>query len=277
MGYSKSWWVLAGGMMSAAEPTAQAAQLPWEQNPPPRLVEDRFRLEVDLFAARASTRLRIDPSPQQQGTTVSAEDDLGLQETKWLPHVELTLFPGRDHLVRLSTFSMKRNGSVILERQVVFEDNTYNIGERVDSVLDLTMVGLTYGYRLLHAEAYDLAVTLGMHIASVDANAVVPARVIRESDSGVAPLPLIGLEGRADLTRRWSLSARVQYLKANISDVEGEMMDLRAGTQWRFNPHLALGLEYRAFKIQVESAANDTPGLVDMKFTGPQLTISGSL
>lgn len=252
------------------------AQTPWDPNPPPRVIEDRLRLDVDLFPARISTSLRVDPSLQQQGTTISAENDLGLQDFKWLPHVELTLLPGKRHLLRLSSFTAKRQGTTVLDRDIVFENNTYRVNERVISVLDLSMVGLTYGYRLLTADAYELAATFGVHVASVNANAFVPTRVVREENSGVAPLPLLGLEGRFDLTRRWSLDGRVQYLSANISDVKGSVMDLRAGVTWRFNPHLLAGLEYRTFKIDVDSATNSNPGRVDMSFKGPQMKMRAS-
>jgi hypothetical protein len=252
------------------------AQTPWNPNPPPRVIEDRLRLDMDLFAADISTTLRVDPAPQRLGTVVSAEKDLGLRDSKLLPHVELTLLPGERSLIRLSSFSAKREGSAVLSRNIVFDDNTYRVNERVNSVLDLTMVGLTYGYRLLRAEPYELAATFGVQVASVNANVYVPARVIREENSGVAPLPLLGLEGRLDATRRWSFDGRVQYLTANISDTKGTVMDWRLGTNWRFNPYLSAGLEYRSFKIDVDSRSNSDPGRVDMNFKGPQLRFRAS-
>src|SRR5690606_25114555 len=103
---------------------------------------------------------------------------------------EITLLPGKHHLVRLSGMSANRSAQQVLERTIDFDDQTYLAGERVDSKLDITMVGLTYGYRFLVRERGELTGTFGIQIADVEANAVVRSRVIRDAESGVAPIPL---------------------------------------------------------------------------------------
>src|SRR5918995_3758067 len=134
-----------------AQPPAQLpAQLPdWAPKPRPNVVEDRFRVEVNLFGASATTQMRVDESPTLPGTEISAEDDLGLEDFELLPQVELTLLPGERHLVRLSAFAMHRSANKLIERQISFDNEDYVIGERVDSLLNLTMFGLTYGYRFV--------------------------------------------------------------------------------------------------------------------------------
>src|SRR5262249_24002558 len=99
---------LAPALAGAAESTAPAAaagptpaptqapnKLPdWAPKPRPNVIEDRFRVEVNLLYAQPSTKLRVDESPTLPGTEISAEDDLGLDDSQLLPQVELTLLPG---------------------------------------------------------------------------------------------------------------------------------------------------------------------------------------
>jgi hypothetical protein len=139
------------------------------------------------------------------------------------------------------------------------------------------MFGLTYGYRFIVRERGELTATFGIQIASVDANAVVRSRVVRDSESGVAPLPFAGLEGRFDFSSRWSAEARVQYLTANIADVDGSIMDARLALTWRANPYLVFGLGYRSFSIDVDSRDEDDPGLVKLELSGPLLFARASL
>ena len=153
----------------------------------------------------------------------------------------------------------------------------YVPGERVDSELNLKLFGLTYGYRFIARERAELAATFGVQIASVEANAVVRSRVIREAESGVAPLPLIGLEGRYDFTERWSVEGRLQYLTVNVEDVDGSLLDARLALTWRLNPYLVFGLGYRSFAIDVDSRDLSNPGLVDMSIAGPLLFARASL
>jgi len=280
---------LASTLAVAAEseaPTPPPAQLPaklpaklpdWAPKPRPNVVEDRFRVEVNLMGASPVTDLRVDESPTQPGTELSAEDDLGLDDFQLLPQVELTLLPGDRHLVRLSAFAVHRSATKQIERAISFDNEDYRVGERVDSLLNITMFGLTYGYRFLVHQRAELSATFGIQIADVEANAVVRSRVVRESESGVAPLPLLGFEGRFDFTPRLAVEARAQYLTVNEDEVSGSILDGRLAVTWRVNPYLALGLGYRTFRIDVDSADEDTPGFVDLSVDGPLLFVRASM
>jgi hypothetical protein len=276
---------LAGAAESPAPapPTAQASTPPpnklpdWAPKPRPNVIEDRLRLEINLMGASPTTKLRVDESPTLPGTEINAEDDLGLDDFQLLPQVELTLLPGERHLIRLSRFAIDRSAATHLEKNISFDDQDYLVGERVDSILNLTMFGLTYGYRFIVAPRGEISASFGIQIADVEANAVVRSRVVRESESGVAPLPLLGLEGRFDFSPRWSMEARVQYLTVNETDVDGSILDARLGVTWRMNPYLLFGLGYRTFQIDVDSADEDTPGFVDLTVGGPLLFVRASM
>ena len=261
-----------------AAATDAPAKLPdWAPKPRPNVVEDRLRVEVNLLGASPATKLRVDESPTQRGTEIDAEKDLGLADFRVLPQVELSLLPGERHLVRLSAFALHRSAVMRIEKDIAFDDEDYLVGERVDSLLNITMFGLTYGYRFLVRQRGELSGTFGIQIADVEANAVVRSRVVRESESGVAPLPLVGVEGRFDFTPRWAVEARAQYLKVDVSDVTGSILDARLALTWRVNPYLAMGLGYRTFQIDVDSEDEGTPGFVDLSVTGPLLFVRASM
>jgi len=277
---------LAPALAGAAEATTTAqatttqapATLPdWAPKPKPNVVEDRLRLEINLLWASPSTKLRVDESPTQPGTEINAEDDLGLDDSQLLPQVELTLLPGERHLIRLSRFAIDRSAAKHLEKNISFDDQDYLVGERVDSILNLTMFGLTYGYRFIRTQQAEISASFGIQIADVETNAVVRNRVVRESENGVAPLPLLGIEGRYDFSPRWSAEARVQYLTVNETDVDGSILDARLGVTWRMNPYLLFGLGYRTFQIDIDSADEDTSGFVDLTVAGPLLFVRASM
>src|SRR5688572_12228795 len=269
---------LAAEATSPAPETAPAKPLPdWAPKPRPNVVEDRLRIEVNLFGASPATDLRVDESPTLPGTEINAEDDLGLEDFKVLPQVELTLLPGEHHLVRLSAFAIHRSAEKLIEKPISFDNEDYLVNERVDSLLNITMFGLTYGHRFLVHQRGEISATIGVQIADVEANAVVRSRVVRESESGVAPLPLLGVEGRFDFSPRWAVEARAQYLTVDISQVDGSILDARLAVTLRLNPYLALGLGYRTFSIDVDSQDEDTPGFVDLSVAGPLLFVRASM
>ena len=263
---------------NAADKKPTNDKLPdWAPQPKPHVIEDRFRVEVMTLSADLDTDLRVDPTLATQGTLINAEDDLGLDDHKLMPLAELTLLPGERHLIRLSGFSLRRAASQAIDQTIVFDDQTYLPGERVDSTLNLTSFGLTYGYSIYKSQRLDVALSFGVQIVEVEANAVVRSRVVRDSETGVTPLPLAGLEGRFDFNDRWSLEARVQYLSVEFDEIDGSVLDARGALTWRMNPYLVFGLGYRQFDVKVDSRDTDDPGLFDMTMAGPVLFLRASL
>jgi hypothetical protein len=257
---------------------AETRQMPWDATPPPHLVEDRLRLDVSLWNMNANTSLRIDPSPTQVGTMLSGESDVGLSKGGLRPDIELTLLPGERHLVRLNGFSSRRDGTAVLTRRVVFDNNVYNVGTTVKSTLNLGMLGIGYGYRLFKAPRYELDLGLDVQVTSIEANVFAPSTGLpREADQGVVPIPMLDVEGRWEVWRKWQLLGRYRWLGANAEDAKGSIADWRAGVQWQYNPHLAIGLHYRSFNISVDSSSNSNPGAVRLDYKGVQLGVRASM
>jgi hypothetical protein len=258
-------------------PSAAHAQQAWYKDPPPRVIEDRVRVELGAAYGSIDTLVRLDPSLTVKGTSLSGEKDLGLAETRVIPMPELTFLPGRHHLIRLSAMTIRRHADHTLNRTILFDNNAYFVNEKVESELNLSMLGITYGYRFIRAQRAELTGLFGIEISQIEANVIVRTRLNRAAESGVAPLPMAGLEGRFDISSRWSLEGRVQYLSANISDVSGTIHDWRLDTTWRMNPHFKIGLGYRDLDIDVDSKDAGTPGHFTYKQKGPELFMRASL
>ncbi len=271
-----------------------SAQTYLSPEPPPHSLDDRFRLEFDLFYGAYDTTIRLDNVTTNPatgavtvvpGTPISAESDFGLASTQLLGQIELTLLPGKHHMVRLSGLSMRREGSRVLTRTVQWDNSTYRVGARVDSHLNLTMVGLTYGYLPVRNDRFELGASFGVQIASVATNAEIRSGSIRDEDSAVGPIPLVGLEGRFDFTPRWSIDGRIQYLSlgliesagVDLSGVDGTITDYRVAIRFRQNQHFIYGLGYRRFNVDVNAPTSDPAGLVNIGVSGPMVFVQASM
>lgn len=267
--------------LSAFNAQAEVRQMPWDAAPPPRLVEDRLRVEVGLWNAGVNTLLRADTtSPSgitQLGSTLDAESDTGLADSRLMPDIELTLFPGKRSLVRINGFSSRRSGSTVLTRNLQFDGNNYLIGQTVKSTLNLDMLGIGYAWRLLKAPRYELDVGVDVQITAVEANVYVPRTAMREADEGVLPIPMLDIEGRWEVLPRWQLQARYRWLGGSGDDANGTIADWRVGVQWQFTQHLGLGLHYRNFNVSVDSTSNSHPGALRLDYKGAQLAFRASL
>lgn len=258
---------------------AAARQMPWEEKAPPRLIEDRFRVDVGYWLAGISTELRADATPEQPGTQLSGESDLGFSDSQQLPEFELTLIPAKHHLLRLHAFSTRRNGRATVEESIEYDGTTYNVGEVLNSTLNLRFVGLTYGYRFIATPRYELTATASVQVASMEANVItIPRTATREPDQVNAPLAQLGLEARWEVLRHWALLGRYQWLSAKFNNdtSEGSYIDWRAGVQWQASQHLGIGVFYRHFELNADVASGSHPGLVNLTYKGPVASLRAS-
>jgi hypothetical protein len=256
---------------------AQTTPASWEEEPPPYLIEDRMRFELSGFFASIDTQLRRDPSLQSRGTRINVEDDLSMAKWRVLPLAELTFLPGMRYFLRLSSLDQRRHSEKVLLRDIVFDQDVYFRNDHVDSEMNIRLVGLTQGYRLFRPARGELALTFTLQIADVTTNIVVPNRFIRQADSGVAPLPMVGIEGRWDLSSRWSTEGRMQILRAVVNGIYGQILDWRLAATWRANPHLLFGLGYRRFDVKLDSHDESIAGRFNFTLKGPELYLRASL
>lgn len=279
--FSNDGWlrIAAPVLLMSTLNVAHARQMPWEETPPPGLIEDRLRLDVGLWQAGIDTFLRADPTASQPGTTLDGESDIGLSSSRIMPDIELTLLPGKRQMFRLNGFSSHRSGSAVLTRTVVFDDNVYTLGQTVKSTFNLDMVGFGYAYRLIKAPRYEVDIGADVQIASVEANVYVPQTMTREADEGVLPIPMLDAEARWEVFPKWQLMARYRWLggSGNDREVKGHFIDWRAGVQWQFSQHLGVGLHYRSFGIDVDSASTNHSGALRLNYQGVQLAVRASL
>ncbi len=266
------------GVGAALNAQAEVRQMPWESSPPPRLLEDRLRVEVGIWNAGIDTSLRSDATPTQSGTTLDGEADVGLADHRLMPEIELTLLAGKRQLFRINSFSSRRSGTALVTRNFQYDGQNYLVGQAVKGTLNLDMLGFGYAYRLLKAPRYEINLGVDVQITSVEAKLVdSPATFFSEAAEGVVPIPMLDAEARWEVWPKWQLLGRYRWVGASSDDGSGHLADWRVGVQWQFSQHLGLGLHYRSFDIQVDSTSNSHPGALNLNYKGAQLAFRASL
>jgi hypothetical protein len=242
--------------------------------PPPQVqyspITDRFAMRGSYFQPALDTALRYDPSPLVQGTPISAEDTLGMDDSMNLATLELMFRLTPRQRLRADYLKISRKGDAVLDELVVFGEDTFLPGDRVESSLDLRLLGLTYTYSIFRRERWELALGMGLHLLEAQGEAEVPARFLGEEFSVAGPFPSLALEGTVLITKRFSLNARAQYLTGNSSTVDGSYANYHADVQFRAWPNVAFGLGYASYSIRVDSTDTDFSGRFVLKAKGPE-------
>lgn len=258
-----------GGLVAVAAPTNKPAA-----NAGP--ITDHFALRATFFAPSVSTDARFDSRAGVAGTPFNAESDLGLDDKIDQGRMEL-IFRMRDrHRLRIDYFKLDRDGDKLLNRQIVFGNSTYNVNDRVLSSVSWRMTGFTYSWSALRAQNYELGIGVGLHLIAVEARGEVRTRNLRESGTGVGPMPTAAVDGTWQFGSRWSLNGRAQQFSVSVSNVKGSLSDYHLDAQYRWLPNMAVGVGWSMMKADVNITGSGSPGQFTLDTSGPELFFRAS-
>lgn len=234
-------------------------------------VSDRFYMRATYFPASVETLLRLDPNNIDQGSTLSGEDDLGLDDQVDQGRMEFDIRMGERGHVRIDYFKLNRFSEQPLPRDIVFGDFTFEEGTNFRSKMDWRVLTTTYTYSLFRGERFEAGLGLGIHLIEAKAEGGEPGTLDREEASEVGIFPTIAANLAFRISKRWSFTARGQQFSASPDDFEGKMSDYHADLQYRWRKNFAIGLGYSVIETDVEVFDDDNPLLFNLKTSGPEI------
>ena len=243
----------------------------WTANPG---LTDGFTLEIGAYAPKVRTDAHFD-STLGPGTSVSFEDDLGLDDRKTQVAVLGKLRLGQRWRIEGEYFALNRSGTRVISKTINWGGNTYPIGIVVDSEFDSDIYRLSAGYSFIKDTQAEFGVALGLHVTDFTAS-IAGANVARRTGDALAPLPTIGLYGSYALTPRWLLSGRVDFFSFSYNDYDGSLVNAVAAVDYRFTRNFGIGLGYRYVDYDLDVTKSSFSGGVKYQFSGPVLYLVGS-
>lgn len=241
-------------------------------------ITDRFALRVSYFAPSVETQFRLDPdNPLLAGTDLVAEDDLGLADHESQARMEMIIRLRERNRLRVDYFKMSRFGDVVINRQIVFGNDTFNVNDRVQSMLEWRALGLTYTRSFWRSERFEFGGGIGVAFLEARARGAVTSRNIREERSEPGGFPTLALDGTWRISKRWSLNARGQRFSAHVNDFRGLMSEYHGDIQYRWREVFSFGLGYTKLRSAIDVLDNnDFSGRFDQKVSGPEVFIRAS-
>jgi len=252
------------------------APLPPSKLTTPSPITDHFYLIADFDYPRFNTFIRADPSqpsPVKTGTPLDGEQNLGWPSRLALGRVEAMVRVRERSKVRVDYFEADRNGSVLLANDVVFGNEVFAAGQQLQSSLDWRIISVTYTYSFYRSDRLEIATGLAAYTMQTQAQAEVAATFQQQTVSASGGFPVLPLEVTWCASRRWALTARGAYFKANFHDFSGWLEDLHTDLQYRLNADFALGIGYSLLHTSLTRSSNSSPGRLDLEVGGPEAFI----
>ena len=240
-------------------------------------VTDHFYMRATYYQPSVTTELRLDSNNGvNEGTLLSGEDDLGLDDVINQGRVEFDVRMGKRSHMRVDFFKLSRFHQQALPRVIEFGDFTFPEDTTFRTSLDWRVFSMTYTYSFFRGDRFEAGLGLGMHIIQAKASGGQPGTLNRESESEVGIFPTIAATAALRLTKRFSVTARGQSFSAAPEGFEGTMSEYHIDLQYRWRKNLAFGLGYTQMVTELEVTDTDAPLLFNMDTTGPELFVRAS-
>jgi len=229
--------------------------------------DHRFSLSIGAFITDRDTEAQLDGTISE-GTPTDFEKDLGLDSSDTVFRVDGYFKFNERHRVDFSLFDLSRDAARQITRDIQWGDTLYTVDTVVETDLDLAVYKLAYTYSFLSNDKGYLGGTAGLYVA--DSKASLSESTLGSSEVGelTAPLPVIGLRGEYALSDHWSFRASGEFFFIEYDDVDGSLVDIYAGLDYRVLDYLSIGLGFNSVTIDVDANQNDFEGGLDWQYSG---------
>lgn len=213
---------------------------------------DKFNLTLSGANAGLSTEIRLDSRSLGQGTSLSFEDDLGLDANQIIPQVSFQFRLGRRHVFDGAWSKADRDSTSQALEEIRFGDIVIPGGSQVALAYDQEQFSLGYSYFFLRKDRWALGGRIGARYLSLTTILTVRTLDLEEEGDTAYPLPFLGLSFRYGFTQKWRLISNLGWLDVNIGNVDGSQYILNATVEHLTWKHFGFGFGFNVSDVDVE-------------------------
>lgn len=262
---------------------------------------DELSITIGGFYSHSDSSMDVTNPSLGNEFELDFESDLELKEKQFLPFFELQYQFNERHHFTLDWKQLHREGvtqGVTQAFQMQIDDTVYDVkaGNELSTTLNIDIARLSYGYDFYQGDDLTLGFSLGLHtmfietgfegiidscnagslINNICTGQTIPAII---DESVTAPLPNLGLYANYSLSPGWEFKAHAQYLQIKLDDVEGRLIDIKAGVEAQISERWFMSAAFNYFQVDVDiEQGTQHSGVADLNvsysFIGPMLSVS---
>ena len=243
---------------------------------------ERFRISAGAFFPVNNTNVQVSGTAHGQtiGTDIDFERDLGFNQKSGTFLAEAQYRLKRRSRFDLSYYGMSRKSTHTLDRDLVFNEDTFHVNTSVKAVFRTHIIRFSYGYSIIEHPKFELGLLIGTHVVSTDAGLEVNganAGFEKHQTFGfTAPLPDFGIWGGFVFAEKWAANFEIDYLSMTIGDVNGRILGGSASVMYHLTNHLDLAAGFTGLNIRMEVVKTRAEGTLKWGYNGPSIAASYS-
>ena len=226
-----------------------------------------LRLEYREYRPTATGDLQAG-GIEEEGTLLDIVDDLGIEDERTFDARAIFKIKTK-HKLRGGYMPIDYAGDQDAPRNFTFKDTTYFRDDRVATTIKGVLWSGDYGYEFYQGTHGYVGALFGARIMDADIVLVDVDTAERETESGVSPLPVIGIEGRGYAGK---LSLEAEFAGLSVGSL-GRYYEFEASARFHISDRLAVQGGYRLLSAEVK----EEPDLFKLQMSGWQFGLELSL
>ena len=243
-------------------------------------MSDRFWIEGGVYFPKVDSSVAVSSKVNPGvGTEIDMEDDLGFDDSATLASIQAGWRISRKFSVIGEYFSLGRDTTRTLSRNITFDGVTYPVATNLTSEFKSDIYRLVLGYSFVHTDKGEVGLALGLHATDFGVTLEGQGRIgnnagatlERRAQDFLAPMPTVGLYGNYEVMPRLTIGARADYLSLSVGDYDGELLNLQAKVTYRVLDNVGIGAAWRYVDYRVDVDKDRYAGRFQYEFNGPAL------
>jgi hypothetical protein len=235
----------------------------------------KFSISLGGFITEMDTEVRFDSKTLGLGTVLDVEEIFGLDEDIRVLRSDghYRFSDNGRHRVDFTLYDLTRDATKTLTQDITIGDDTFNIGDTVDTKFGLEFLKAAYAYSFLMNETFDISVSAGLFMTNLELEIESEVTGIDTFEELLVPLPVIGLRANFALTPKLILKESLDVFYLKYESFKGHLLDINLALEYRIWKHVGLGLGYEATRIEISAKKDDDEpldlaGRLDFRYNG---------
>ena len=249
-------------------------------------LSDNFTVMLGAFRSDNSFNISASGNAEDEiGAEIDFDDRVGVDQSSTFLNAQLRWKFGKQKKWSIwgQYFNTDAKGEAVLTEDIEWQDETFREGTFVGSGVGLAMTRVFIGRSFVKNQQHDFGMGAGLH--NLDLSIFIEGDIMINDGStdffrGEAdksqPLPNIGFWYNFSPASKWLLRARVDWISAKVGDYDGTLWNTNVGVNYQAFRHIGFDLSYQYFNLNLKVNKSDWQGEVDLRYSGPVLSVTAN-
>ncbi|MCR8668105.1 hypothetical protein NO995_10460 [Aestuariibaculum sp. M13] len=242
----------------------------------PNWYTHKFEMHLGAFFPLNNTQVRVGSTSSGKGTLLDLEDNLGFSKYTTSFFGTFSWQASKRSRFDLNYFYLSRSTRYIIDKDIVFGENTYHADAELEAFFDTQILRFSYGYAIINKPKYQIGALIGTHLLfgniGLKAETNVGSAEIKDNLDFTAPLPDLGIWNKFLISRKLAIYSNFNYLSLKINNIKGRILSYNASLSYNVIPNLNLNLGYTGLNFRVDIEKEKLNGFLKWGYNGPTIT-----